>query len=312
MRAFAVEKFGSAPALLSLPTPSDPSSILIRIKFAGVNPIDYKLVDRLAADATFPFVLGADFSGVVESVPPSEKNFRAGDRIFGMARKHGAYADLTAVAPNSPTEPLARIPDDVTDEQAAALPIPGVTALGALEWLGISKDQRIVVMGGAGAVGGYAVQMAKARGARVIATVRGDSDEAKKLGAEEVYDSKSTDPIAAIRKTHPDGVDAVLDLVNPRDAINADAAIIKHGGKIVSTIGAADEKYFADRKIAAHNIVGNSNPFSTPDGLTRLARMIADGTITARVQSTDPLESAASVLDKLRNGGLRGKALLTI
>jgi NADPH:quinone reductase len=313
MRAFAVEKSGSAPALLNLPTPSDPSAILIRITFAGVNPIDYKLLSRLPADTTYPFVLGADFSGIVESVPSSEKSFRVGDRIFGMARKHGGYADLTSVAPNYATEPLARIPEGVTDEQAAALPIPGVTALGSIEWLGVTRGQRIVIMGAAGAVGGFAVQIAKTRGAHVIATVRGDSSgDAKKLGAQEVDDSKSTDVIAAIRNAHPDGVDAVLDLVNPGDAINADATILKPGGKIVSTIGAADEKFFASRNISAYNILGNANPFSTPDGLTQLARMIADGTITARITSTDPLESAAAVLDKLRTGGIRGKALLKI
>src|ERR1700684_4258523 len=128
MRAFAVRSFGEAPAILDLPIPAIEGAILIRVKFAGVNPIDYKLVERLTAASTFPFVLGADFAGVVESVPSGERDFRVGDRIFGMARTHGAYVEQTAVVPGAKTEPLAHIPDGITDEQAAALPIPGVSA----------------------------------------------------------------------------------------------------------------------------------------------------------------------------------------
>jgi NADPH2:quinone reductase len=96
-----------------------------------------------------------------------------------MARTHGSYAEYTAVEPGVKAEALARIPDGVTDEQAAALPIPAITALGSLELLGIAAGNRLVVMGATGGVGGYAVQMARSRGAHVIATVRGDADEAR-------------------------------------------------------------------------------------------------------------------------------------
>src|SRR6202161_4611652 len=133
MRAFAVRSFGEAPAILDLPIPAIEGAILIRVKFAGVNPIDYKLVERLTATSTYPFVLGADFAGVIERVPAGERDFRIGDRIFGMARTHGAYAGYTAIAPGVKTDPFAAIPEAVTDEQAAALPIPAITALGSLE-----------------------------------------------------------------------------------------------------------------------------------------------------------------------------------
>jgi NADPH2:quinone reductase len=266
MRAFAVRAFGEAPAIIDLPIPAADGAYLIRVTYAGVNPIDYKLVERLTAASTFPFVLGADFAGVVERVPAGKSDFQIGERIFGMARTHGAYAQYTSVAPGVKAEPLARIPDGVTDEQAAALPIPAITALGSLELLGLAKGQRVVVMGATGGVGGYAVQMARARGAHVIATVRGDADEARTLGAEEVYDTKSVDVIDALHKAHPDGVDAILDLVNGKDAIRRDAEIIKPGGKLVSTIYSADEVWFAQRKITAHNIVGLSNPFPRRKG----------------------------------------------
>jgi NADPH:quinone reductase len=312
MRAFAVLSFGQASGIHELPIPAADGAFLIRVKYAGVNPIDYKLVERLTAASTYPFVMGADFAGVVERVPAGERDFHPGDRIFGMARTHGAYAEYTAVAPGVKAEPLAHVPDGVTDEQAAALPIAAITALGSLELLGVKAGQRIVVMGATGGVGGYAVQMARSRGAHVIATVRGDADEARRLGAEEVYDTKTVQIVDALRASHPDGVDAVLDLVNGKDAIRNDAEILKPGGSLVSTIYAADEGWFAERKIAAHNIVGNTNPFSTPQGLNEVARMLADGTITARIRSTVELDGAGQLLEKLRDGGLRGKAVIRL
>jgi NADPH:quinone reductase-like Zn-dependent oxidoreductase len=312
MRAFAVRSFGEAPAILDLPIPAPADAFLIRVNYAGVNPIDYKLLGTLTAESKYPFVLGADFAGVVEGVPAGESEFRIGDRIFGMARTHGAYAEHTAVAPGMKAEPLARIPESVTDEQAAALPIAAVTALGSLELLSLTAGQRLVVMGATGGVGGFAVQMAHARGAHVIATVRGDADEARRLGAEEVYDTKAVDVVAAIHAAHPDGVDAVLDLVNGSDAIPRDAEILKSGGSLVSTIHVADEKWFAERKIAAYNIGFNLSPASSPQGLSEVARMFASGVITARIRSTVGLDGAGEILEKLRSGGLRGKAVIRI
>ena len=301
MRAFAVRSFGEAPAIHDLPIPAVDGAFLIRVRYAGVNPIDYKLLERLTATSTYPFVVGMDFAGVVERVPKGERELRAGDRVFGTARTHGAYAEYTAVAPSVKTEPLARIPDDVTDEQAAALPIPAITALGSLELLGVTADQRLVVMGATGGVGGYAVQMARSRGVHVIATVRGDADEARRLGAEEVYDNKAVDV-----------VDAVLDLVNGSDAIRRDAEILKSGGSLVSTIYAADEKWFAERQITAHNIASSANPLSSPEGLNQVAHMLAEGAITARIRSTVELDGAGQLLEQLRNGGLRGKAVIRL
>jgi NADPH:quinone reductase-like Zn-dependent oxidoreductase len=311
MRAFAVRKFGETAALQDLPIPDAADALLVSVKFAGVNPIDYKLIERLAADSVYPFVLGADFSGLVERVPDGHTDFKVGDRIFGMARKHGSYADYTSVAAGGGL-PVAKIPDGVTDEQAAALPIPAITALGSLELLNLKPSQSLLVTGASGAVGGYAVQMARSRGVRVIGTVRGDADEARRLGLDEIYDTASGDVFDAIHKAHTDGVDAVLDLVNGPDAIKRDAEILKPGGSLVSTIYAADEKWFAERKIKAHNIVGNTNPFSTPQGLTQVVQMLAAGTITARIQSTVELSDAGQLLEKLKKGGLRGKALIHV
>jgi NADPH2:quinone reductase len=310
MRAFAVRSFGEAPALYDLPIPSADSTFLIRVNYAGINPLDNILVEQLTATSKYPFILGVDFAGIVERAPEGELSLRPGERIFGMARTHGSYAEYTAVAPEVQTEPLARIPDGVTDEQAAALPIAAITALRSLELLGVTPGQRLVVMGATGAVGGYTVQMARDRGVHVIATVRGDVDEARRLGAEEVYDAEAVDVVDALRTSHPDGVEAVLDLVNGSDIIRRDAEILKPGGGLVSTRYAADKEWFAEHQITAFNIATLTNPLSSPQGLTEVARMLADGTITARIHSIIQPDHIGQMLEKLHNGDLHGKAII--
>jgi D-arabinose 1-dehydrogenase-like Zn-dependent alcohol dehydrogenase len=127
-----------------------------------------------------------------------------------------------------------------------------------------------------------------------------------------VYDTNAVDVVAALRASHPDGVDAVLDLVNGTDAIRRDAEILKAGGTLVSTIYAADEKWFAERQITAHNISSITNVLSSPQGLNQVARMVAEGTITVRINSTVELDGAAQMLEKLPKGGLRGKAVIRL
>jgi NADPH:quinone reductase-like Zn-dependent oxidoreductase len=168
------------------------------------------------------------------------------------------------------------------------------------------------VMGATGAVGGYAVQIARSRGAHVIATVRGDADEARRLGAEEVCDAKAVEVVDALRASHPYGVGAVLDLVNDSKTIRRDAEILRPGGSLVSTIYAADEGWFSERQVTANNIAGNANPLASPEGLNQVARMLANGTITARIRSTVELDGAAQMLEELRKGGLRDKAVIRL
>jgi NADPH:quinone reductase len=312
VRAFAVLSYGETAAVHDLPIPDADGAFLIRVSYAGVNPLDSNLLERLTATSTYPFVLGIDFAGVIERGAAGARDLQAGERVFGMARTHGAYAEYTAVAPGVKSEPLARIPDGVTDEDAAALPIPATTALRTLELLEITAGQRLVVMGATGGVGGYAVQMACSRGAHVIATVRGDVDEARRLGAEEVYDTDAVDVIDAVRASHPDGVDAVLDLVSGPQAIRRDVDILKRRGRLVSTIFAADEKWFAERHITAHNHASSQNPLISPHGLSEVAHMLAEGTITARVRSTVELDGAGQMLTQLRSGGLHGKVVIRL
>jgi NADPH:quinone reductase len=130
---------------------------------------------------------------------------------------------------------------------------------------------------------GDAIRVGWSRGAHVIATVRGDVDEARRLGAEEVYDTKAVEVVEALRAAHPDGIDAVLDLVNGSNAIRRDSEILKAGGNLVSTLYAADERWFAERQITAHNIDAG--------GLVSTScNMLEVDTITADNGNTAPIE----------------------
>jgi D-arabinose 1-dehydrogenase-like Zn-dependent alcohol dehydrogenase len=131
-----------------------------------------------------------------------------------------------------------------------------------------------------------------------------------RLGADEVHDSREVDPIDAIERTHPEGVDAVLDIVNGADAIRRDADILKADGRLVSTLYAADIPWFAERRVTAQSIASIDNPLASPQGLTELVSFLASGAITARIATTEPLANAGSVLDQLRNRGVHGKALI--
>ena len=125
-----------------------------------------------------------------------------------------------------------------------------------------------------------------------------------------MYDSQFVDVIDALHADHVDGVDAVLDLVSGSAAIRRDAEVIRPGGHLVSTIFAADEGWFAERHITAHNHSSNKNPLISPQGLATVAQLLADGTITSRISSTVELAAAPRVLDDLGRGGLRGKAVI--
>ncbi len=312
MRAYAVKKFGEVPAIHHLPVPAAEGMILVRVKFAGVNPIDYKIFDRLTAASTFPYIAGVDFSGVVESVPSGEHNFKPGDRIFGQTRGYGSYAEYTLVKPGDDKSPIAHIPDGISDAQAASLPIAAITAYGSLDLLNISSGQTLVVFGALGGVGGFAMEMARARGIHVIATVRGNIEEAHSLGAKEVYDTNNGDVIHDIHKSHPKGVDAILDLVNGPDAIRRDIEILKPEGSLVSAIYAADTAWFAEHRIMAYNIASNTSRISSEKGLTDIVNMLTKGIITSRIRSTVELAEAGQLHDKIKHGGLRGKSVIRI
>ena len=316
MRAFAIDKPAEKGSLHDLPAPQlAPGTVRVRVTYAGVNPVDWKIREgRYGDPGPMPKVLGQDIAGVVEAVADDVNDFKPGDRVLGIARKSGGYAEQTLAFDHDQAQPLAVIPDGVSDEQAAALPTPALTALASLVVLGVTAGTTVAILGAAGAVGGFAVQMAKDRGARVIGTVSGNADEARALGADDVFDTKAGhDVYAAIKQKYANGVDAVLDLVSSDgDAIKKVAPILHEGGRLVSTNHVADEDWFKSQGIVATNIVMNETPQSSRAGLDQVTKMVLDGTITVRIAGTKPLAEAGDVLDGMKNHKLSGKYVLTI
>jgi NADPH2:quinone reductase len=314
MNAFTISKFGERGALLSLPD-STPNSgeALVKITAAGVNPFDWITRDGFAGERPMPMVLGQDFAGIVASIGGDEPAFKVGDRVFGVAGGHGSYAEQTIVHVNAKDDILAKIPEGVTDAQAAALVTPGLTALACVQALKVAKDSSLVIFGAAGSVGLFALQIAVAKGAHVIAIVKGSSADTKRFGAERVIDTDSTDIVAGIQTARSQGVDAVLDLVSSKsdDAMRF-ADVLRHGGAIVSTKGAVDVKAFEKRGFSALNIELFSTRQATRTSLEALAAMVAAGSIVVTIARELPLEDAADVLDKTKSGTYAGKTVLKV
>ncbi len=312
MKAMVVEHRGEAGSLKELPVPHPAShEILVRITAAGVNPVDWKSRDR--GDRSLPFVLGQDFAGVVSERGDAVTKYRQGERVFGIAREHGAYAEYTLVPEDDPAQPVAKIPDSVGDADAAALPTAGLTALGSLEALHAAKDATLLVLGATGGVGGFAVQIARARGTRVIGTGRSANESlALSLGIDEFVAYDRQDVVATVKASHGNGIDAVLDLVDDRDGIKAMAELLREGGRIVSTIGAADVEWFAQRKIAAQNLVMFRTPQSSHAGLRTLLELVEQGRVRVMIAGERTLAGALAALDESKSGSVDGKLVITV
>lgn len=312
MKAAVVEHLGRIVVReTETPLPS-PHEVQIAISVAGVNPIDWKTRDR--GERAFPFVAGQDFAGIVAEAGARAHRYRRGERVFGIARAHGSYAQYTVVPEDDTSQPMAKIPDDVGDADAAALPTAGLTALASLDALRVENGTTLLVVGAAGGVGHIALQIARDRGARIIG-IAGSRNESltRSLGADEFfpYDGDE-DAMSSIRRAHPDGIEAVLDLVDDADAIRTLSDVVRPGGRVVSTIGSCDVDWFASRKIAAQNLVMAQTPASSHEGLRTLAKMVEDGRLRVLIAREFPLEEAAEALEESKRGTLHGKLVLTV
>jgi len=312
MKAVLVEHRGEAGSLKDIPTPHPAEhEILVRVTAASVNPIDWKSRDR--GDRPLPFVLGQDFAGVVSATGARVSKYREGERIFGVARRHGAFAEYTIVPEESRPEPVAKIPDDVGDADAAALPTAGLTALAAVEWLAIAPGSTLLVVGATGGVGSFALQIGRDRGARVIAVARSSNEGlARSLGAQEFVAYDTDDVHAALKAAHPRGVDAVLDLVSDSDGLKALADLVRRDGRVVSTIGAADVDWFAQRYVAAQNVVMNQTPQSSHAGLRALIELLEQQRMRVVIAGERPLAETVEALDESKRGSVNGKIVITV
>jgi NADPH:quinone reductase-like Zn-dependent oxidoreductase len=242
MRGVAIDGFGGPEKLKlrDLPVPDlGPGEVLIRVAVAGIGVWDAaeregELVGAVpGATSKFPLVPGADGTGTVVALGPGVTEFREGDEVYAygfLNPKGGFYAEYAAV----PADQVARVPESLDLETAVALPVTGVTALRGLDdTLRIGPGVRLLVFGAAGGVGYPAVQLAKAMGAHVLAVVSNGEAAAlvRGAGADVVVNGREDDLAGAIRAFAPDGLDALLAVVNGHGLDTAIAAV-RQGGRV--------------------------------------------------------------------------------
>lgn len=313
MKAYALTASDRPAGLIDLPDPTAPEGgLVVRMLAASVNGMDIHqssgaLIGMMPHD--LPTVIGRDVAGVVESVGAGRNDFGPGDEVIAFLPampplKAGAWAELVALGPDAAVAPK---PAEISFEAAAALPLAGVTARDAVEAAEIRAGETVVIAGATGGVGSFAVQLAAQRGARVVATAKGEDEVGyvRALGAAEVIDYGAQDVADALRKWFPDGIDVLIDVVNRGDAFDALAGLVKEGGRIATTLGTADADALAARGVRATNIMATP----TPEKIADLAQQLAKGSLRIEVQQTFPLTDADSALSAFA-AGTRGKLVL--
>lgn len=304
MRAVVYPEYSSDGNVLEvreLPTPKlFPGSVLVEVRAAGVNPVDWKAMagglDGLI-DAAFPVIPGWDVAGVVIGVGMDTPEFQIGDEVIANARKDvlgaGSFAEQMAI----PAHMVARKPASLTWEQAAGLPLAGGTALRTLDALELTAGQTLLIHAAAGGVGGFAVQIAHARGVRVLGTAS-ERNHAylRELGAEPLrYGDGLAD---RVRELAPDGVDAVADFVGGQ--LDVTLSVLKPGGRHASV---------ADGGVEAK---GGRLIWVRPEGAetARLATLADEGHLTVEVAGTYGLDQVAEAFKISQGGHLRGKLIV--
>jgi NADPH:quinone reductase-like Zn-dependent oxidoreductase len=304
MRAATYPAFSSDLDTLTVsdvPEPKvGPGAVLIEVRAAGVNPVDWKVMagglDAMM-DAVFPVIPGWDVAGVVVAVGPDAPEFQVGDEVMAYARKDvvhgGTFAERAAV----PAQAVARKPRTLSWEQAGGLPLAGGTALRTLDRLGVVEGDTVLIHAAAGGVGSIAVQIAVARGARVIGTASpANHDFLRGLGAEPVaYGEGLADRVRALA---PEGVDAVADFVGGQ--LETTLAVLREGGRHASV---------AEAGVAEH---GGSWVWVRPDGaaLAQLTELADAGSLTVEVAGAYGLDEVADAFRASQTGRTRGKLVI--
>jgi NADPH:quinone reductase-like Zn-dependent oxidoreductase len=270
--------------------------VLIRVRAASVNPIDWKY-RRGFMPKQLPAVLGNDVSGTVE-VSRAE-SFAEGDEVFGFAAS-GGYAEFAT----SPTAVIAKKPAGVSDEQAAAIPVVGLTAWQALfDRAGLKHGQTALIAGAAGGVGHLAVQFAKHAGARAIGTGSSRNREfVLGLGADEYVDYTQQDVGESVSD-----VDVAFDTIGGETAQSLIPAV-REGGALITIAGAPPEEAAAQRGVRAELLV--MSPSS--EQMARIAELVAAGDVHVEIAETLPLADIQRAHTLSESGHTRGKIILTV
>lgn len=304
MQAMTYAQYGGTEVLEQTrrPTPKvAPGAVLIRVKAAGVNPVDWKLMsgglDGLL-DVNFPVIPGWDVAGVVEAVGFDTPEFKVGDEVYSYGRRDtvhgGTFAELVAL----PVALVAHKPASLSWAEAAALPLTGLTAQRSLDALDVAAGQTLLIHNGSGSAGRTGIQLAVHAGLRVIATGSPENHgRLRELGAEPI--TYGTNLAERVRALAPDGVDAVADFIG--DVVQDTLAALRPGGRHVS---------ITDPEVLSH---GGRYLWVRPSGaeLRRLSALVEAGALSVDVAHTFPLQDAARAFEASMTGHGAGKIVLT-
>jgi NADPH:quinone reductase-like Zn-dependent oxidoreductase len=308
MKAIVLHEYGGPTVLhyedAPRPEPKD-DEVLIRVIAASVNPVDVAIRSGKYAEyfhTALPLIPGMDAAGIVEKTGSKISTLKTGDPVYAFftLRGEGGYAEFALAKENE----VARKPSAITYEQAAAVPAAGSTAWQALvNAAKLSEDQTVLIHGGSGGVGHFAIQIAKARGARVIATASTANQEfLKKLGADQAIDYTKTKFEDVVKD-----VDVVLDAVGG-ETLTRSYAVVKKGGIIVTIAGEPDQA-----ALDAHGIRGVSISASPKaDTFENLTRLIEAKKLTPVVSQVLPLAEVAKAQEQIATRHTRGKIVLRV
>ncbi|MBY0155661.1 NADP-dependent oxidoreductase [Cytobacillus firmus] len=331
MRAMVIDRYGKVPMRLAeMPTPEiGEYEVLAEIHAASINPVDFKIRDgkvKLLVKYKMPLILGNDFSGVVAKVGAKVTRFKVGDEIYARPRKSkiGTFAEYIAIH----EEDIALKPKNLSFEEAASIPLVGLTSYQALtDILQLQKGQKILIQAGAGGVGTFAIQLAKLMGATVATTASvAGASLVKSLGADEIINYK-TEKFDEILKNY----DAVFDTLGG-EILEKSFEVIKRGGKIVSISGLPNARFgkeygsglfktllfsAASHKLTALEKKHNGHYtflFMKPSGeqLRIIANFIETGKIKPIIDRVFPFEDAQNAMEYAESGRAKGKIILKI
>jgi NADPH:quinone reductase-like Zn-dependent oxidoreductase len=282
----------------------DAGEVLVCVRAASVNPVDFKIRSGkypAVKDDRLPYTLGRDISGIVEKCGAQATRFKVGDEVFGIVGIHGGgYAQQVVVEQDA----IAAKPSGLDHVHAAAIPLAGLTAWQGLFRHGRLKEgQSVLIHGGSGGVGHFALQFAKAKGARVLTTVSTDNAEfARELGADVVIDYKRQR-----FEDHASDLDMVLDLIDG-ETRERSWNLLKKGGVLVSTLTEPSRETAAQFGVRAlrYTIEADGNE------LAEIAGLVTSGKVKPHVQKTFPLRSAADALATVEQGHSVGKVVLKV
>jgi len=331
MKAMIIRKYGRAPlelAEMSVPSVGE-KDVLVEIVAASINPVDFKIRDgkvRMLLKYEMPLIMGNDFSGIVTQVGNGVKKFKVGDEVYGRASKHriGTFAEYLAIDEDA----IAFKPTNISFEEAASIPLVGLTSYQALhDILQLTRGQKVLIQAGAGGIGTFAIQLAKAMGVCVATTTsQAGYDLVKSLGADQIIDYKHEQFDEILHD-----YDGVYDTIGG-ETLERAFKIVKPGGHVVTISGLPNARFgkaygsgFIKTnlfRMATRNITKLEKQYrakyhflfmkASGEQLAIITELIESGKIKPIIDRIYPLVEAQEALNYSETGRAKGKVILKV